>query len=251
MVTCNIVYDDKIDWNSEDGKTIEEFKNIPCVNVVSDITFLKTEAPTLFYGYRNAVKNCGPFDKSSRVINKSYAWTYSKGEVDFECWVDEFVNGATESWFKYVDNGIDVVFDELDIDAFGSKLGPWPLIHDGNYEIYIADWNNGEIIIHSIKKDTLEYVGIKPDEFMESLAEILDYKFLTFEADRYWNQKRLRKKNPIFIDLLLEAAGNQWMGIKEIIDQFSNVKIDRKKVIVYYLKQSEYLRPEFNSIVYR
>lgn len=238
MVICNIVVD-----GSQDMEPLRKHIKCPAINVIDDITHIHTEVPTLFYGYKNAVKHCGEFDRGNRRINSSYLWTYSKEEVDFECWVDEFVETSTKLWFNFIDNGIDVVFDEFDTKEFVSHLNPFPLIHEGNFEIYIADWRDGNINIHSIKKDTLEYVGIEPKKFLEEMYSLLDYAFLTIEAKRF---NLLSKRYPLFLDDLLFANSNEWVGIPEITKHFSNVDIDRKKVIIYYLKRSEYLRPKFH-----
>lgn len=238
MVICNIIID-----KSCDTEALKKHAKCPAINIIDDITHIHTDVPTIFYGYKNAVKHCGEFDRTKRAINSAYHWTYSKEEVDFECWLDEFVEDASNSWFKHIDNGIDVVFDEFDVKDFVSHLNSYPLIHEGNYEIYIADWRDGDIIVHSIKKDTLEYVGIKPKKFLEELYSLLDYRFLSIEAKRF---DLSLKKYPLFVDDLLFANSDEWVGIPEIIKHFSNVEIDRKKVIIYYLKRLEYLRPKFS-----
>jgi hypothetical protein len=207
---------------------------------------LDTSVPTLFYGYTNAINHCGKFDRSIRKINTSYWWSYCSKEIKSENWIVEFVQNCEKEWFKHIDNGIDVIFDEFNVDDFVSHLKPYPLVHEGNYEIYVADWRDGDIIIHSIKKDTLEYVGINPREFLTSIHEKLNYNFLSIESSTH---DLIKEKKPIFLDDLLFANSDEWIGIKEITEhfknEFSSIVVNRAAVIVYYLKQTKHLRSKF------
>lgn len=246
MVVCNIVHDPKIDWESEDGRILAKYAKVPAINVVTDITHLHTEVPTLFYGYEVAQAALGPDNvtRSNQRFSKSYSWSYMNREVSYENWIDQFVEESTLAWFKHVENGIDVVFDEFDAKEFVSHLNTWPLIHEGGYEIYIADWRDREVIIHSIKKDTLEYIGIKPQDFLWEIYEMLNFDFLTIDPKRF-DLIRAKGKYPLFLDLALASNSNEWVGIDHIIDYYSHIKIDRPKVITYYLKRAEFLRPNF------
>lgn len=250
MDICNIVFDPDIDWNSESGKLLAKHNACPAVNVISDITHLNTSVPTLFYGKSVAEELWN--DKVSigrKQLSAFHWWSYTVDEIPYECWIDEFVEDAAKNYFKYVSNGIDVVFDEFDLGEFLGHLNPFPLVHKGGYEIYIADWRDREIIIHSIKMDTLEYIGIGVDEFLHEIYELLDYDFLTIETNRYDFYNNDQEKYPIFLDELLFANSDEWVGIDELIDYYSVIHIDRPKVITYYLRQSEYLREKFN--IYR
>jgi len=246
MVICNIVYDLDDTLSELDSKILKKYENCKAVNVVTDITNLDTSVPTIFYGYRTAVKNCGSVNRSRRQINSSYWWTYSNNEIKSENWIVEFVQQCEQDWFKHIDNGIDVVFDEFDVNDFVSHLNPYPLVHEGNYEIYVADWRDDNIIIHSVKKDTLEYVGINPRDFLNSIHEKLDYKSLSIESATC---DLIKKRKPIFLDDLLFANSDEWVGIKEITEhfknEFSSIVVTRAAVIVYYLKQTKHLRDKF------
>ena len=247
MVICNIVHDPKIDWDSEDGKVLQKFKLCPAINIITDITHMDTTVPTLFFGNTVAKKAMGAekITPRNRMINKSHFWSYTNAEVPYECWIDAFVNDSAKKYFQYIPNGIDVVFDEFNTTEFVEHLNKFPLIHEGGYEIYIADWRDREIIIHSIKKDTLEYLGINVKEFLTEIYGLLDYDFLSIEARRF-DIEDDNGKMPIFLDDLLFVNSDQWTGIDEIIDYYSVIDIDRPKVITFYLRQSEYLREKFN-----
>ena len=235
MVICNIVLDDKT-------LISDKYINCPAINVIEDITFINTCVPTLFYGHDVAKKHLGDaFNRKYRKINDSYWWSYTDQEVSFDNWIDEFVDMAQRMWFKCINSGIDVVFDKaFDLSAFVDHLDPWPLIHEGTYEIYVGDWRDGVIVVHSIKKDTLEYMDIDPKKWMKAMYEQLNYNFLSINAKAFDLKQR---PIPIFLDDLLFANMDEWYGIDEIIDHFnaSGVVIDRTKVITYYLKQSQFL----------
>ena len=246
MVICNIVVPEDFEWDSEDGKLVAKHKLCPAINVVDDLTHIHTGVPTLFYSNKLAKKLWSDtIPARARKLNRFYWYTYALSEVPYENWIDEFVADAAKDYFQYVSNGIDVVFEDFNMVEFVSHLNPYPLIHEGGYEIYIADWRDREIIIHSIKKDTLEYIGIKPKEFLTQMYELLDYDFLSIEANRYDLRSKLNNKIPVFLDDLLFANSDQWFGIDEIIDYYSVIEIDRPKVITFYLRQSEYLRQKF------
>jgi len=187
-------------------------------------------------------------DRTNTKINRFYYWTYNDSEIQFENWIEDFIQKCFDEKFKYINNGIDVVFKTFNIEEFINHLNPYPLVHEGRYEIYIADWRDGDIVIHSIKKDTLEYVGVDPNRFILAMHKMLDYEFLTFESRQF---QLVNEKPPVFIDSLLHAFNNTWMGIDEIIENFkySGIEsIDRKSIIVYYLQESEFLRDQFKNI---
>ena len=242
MVICNIVCD------GLKRPELKKYVDCQAINTITDITDLHTGLPTLFYGYECAREHFPDLDRKNRTINEFYSWSYAEDEIPYENWVDEFVSSAGEKWFTFIDNGIDVVFDMFEVDAFCDHLFPYPLIQEGNYEVYIADFRDGDIIIHSIKKDTLEYVGIKVEDFLNEIYDRLEYRFISFEPKRF---DLTSKSLPVFLDTALHANGDKWMGIPEIINHFngSGVDIDRKKIIVYYLKQSKFLREKFNLYI--
>jgi len=243
MVICNVVYDPIIE-----DDLINELKNSPVVNTIDSITHIRSEVPTLFYGYKHAKKCLGEkMTRGSTDVNKYYCWSYSDAEIKAENWVKKFIEQSGKQWFEHVDSSIDVVFEELDVDKFIEYLHPWPMIHEGTYEIYVADWSqNSNIKIHSIKKDTLEYLDIDPKDFLQELYDKLDYNFLAIEAQKF---DLSDDKFPVFLDDMLYASTNTWTGIDDIIDYFrgTGVEIDRKKVIVYYLRKSAFLRRYFSQ----
>lgn len=248
MVICNIVHDSEMDWDSEDGKVLQKYGLCPAINIITDITHLDTTVPTLFYGNKVAKRFMGEekITPRNRKITKFHYWSYTFAEVPYENWIIAFVKESADNYFKYVSNGIDVVFDEFNTTEFVEHLNPYPLIHEGGYEIYIADWRDREIIIHSIKKDTLEYIGINVKEFLTEIYEMLDYDFLSIEANRFDISSKVNNKIPVFLDDLLFANCDKWTGIDELIDYYSVIDITRPKVITYYLRQSEFLREKFN-----
>lgn len=246
MVICNIVIDPNETYCESDELILGKYKLCSAIRVVDDITFL-TPSPTIFYGFKNANSRFkGELDRQEKWINKHYCWTYNDSEISFENWLDKFVDECFDKYFKYVDSGIDVVFERnFDWVEFTKWLHPYPIIHEGKYEIYIADWIDGEdITIHSVKKDTLKYINEDPTKFIHTLYQLLDYEFLSIDAK---SVDLSMKKKPIFLDDLLFANSNQWIGVDEVINNFSLVEIDRKKIIVYYLKQSAHLREHFEK----
>lgn len=237
MVICNIVYGLNID--KSDFEILEKLGKCKSINVISDITFLNTDVPTIFYGYKTAIKNCGEFDRNDHQINSKYWWTYCNGEIESENWIFQFVKMCEESWFSYVDNGIDVIFDDFNLDDFINKLSSYPLIHEGEYEIYVAEFDDGVITIHSFKKETLEYSGVKPNDFLKYMYSKLDYNFLSFESKRYDLIENFH--HPIFLDDVLFSIYGELFEVKDVANNFKNdftqFFIDRPKVIVYYLKR--------------
>ena len=246
MVICNVVCRETADIEG-----LNRLKNMPIVNVIDNITNIRSEVPTLFYGLALAQEHLGEVDRKSTKISNHYYWTYSDKEYKAENWLEAFVKKSGEDWFKFKDRGIDVVFDKFDMADFVGDLQPWPMIHEGTYEIYIADWRlnidtTTSILIYSIKKDTLEYLDIDPKDFLQELYDALEYRFLAIEAKRF---DLSNENKPIFLDDLLYANTDKWVGIDEIINHFvgTGVEIDRRKVIVYYLKQSAFLRRYFSK----
>jgi len=245
MFICNIVLNSQEKLNEKDEKIIGWMKTCPAINFIDNITFIHTEVPTLFYGHATTLDCFGDkFSRTERKINEHYYWTYSSGEVDHELWVEEFIKMCEIKWFKCVDNGIDVVFQKFDIEEFAKHLNPWPMIHEGKYEIYIGDWRDGEIVIHSIKKDTIEYLGVKHEKWLKALYKLLNYDFVALEANQF---DIFGDDLPVFVDDVLYANNDEWRGISEIIDHYHgvNIVIDRKKVIIFYLNMSANLRQKF------
>ena len=129
MVTCNIVVESSYE-NKDDLKLMSKYENTPSINVITDITHIDTSVPTIFYGYLNAVNHCGEFDRSNKQINQMYAWTYNNKEMSFENWLERFVNDAEVGFFKYIDIGIDLVFEDFGIEGFIGGLSQYlSLIH--------------------------------------------------------------------------------------------------------------------------
>jgi hypothetical protein len=249
MFICNIVYQEDPNVTSEDENTIKWLEECAAINLTTDLRDIIVEVPTLFWGITVARDMFPGFlDKSKRHIMGNYYWSYTDSEISHENWVTKFVKDCGNKWFNAKDNGIDVVFNEFDAQSFVDHLDPWPLIHEGTYEIYIADFRGDGIIIHSVKKDTLEYIDINPSEWLTVIYEALNYQFLSIESKRFDLKS---PKLPIFLDDLLFANVDKWNGVDDIISNFSKstVDIDRKKVITYYLKQSEFLRPKFDLYI--
>lgn len=236
MVICNVIYGENM--NSEDLEILGKLRLCKSINVLTDILNLDEGANTIFYGYGTASKYFDIENRKNYRISDRCWWTYTNSEIKFENWIYQFIKKCESEWFSYKDNGIDIIFDDFNLDDFIGKLKPYPLIHEGDYEIYIAEYSDGDITINSIKKETLEYAGINPKDFLKYIYSKLDYNFLTFESKRYGLIQN--DKLPIFLDDLLFSISGELFEVKDVVNhfrnEFSSFKIDRSKVIVYYLK---------------
>ncbi len=243
MVICNIIHRESAFDTDVDKRLISKYKKCPAIDVVSDIP-PTASLPSIIYGYGLAQAVTGKdVPRDTNKIKDNLYWTYSDSEIGFENWLDEFVRQIKEDWFRCLENGIDVVFNDFNVGEFAKALWPWPLIHEGTYEIYVAEVRGeSEIVVHSIKKDTLEYIGIDPTGFLDDLHAKLGYRCLSIETPRH---DLVRKPRPVFVDDILYSETGVWNGVDEILANFAGFRLERKDILVYYLRVSKHLRPRF------
>lgn len=244
MVICNVIYGENM--NSEDLEILGKLRLCKSINVLTDILNLDEGANTIFYGYGTASKYFDIDNRKNYRISDRCWWTYTNSEIKFENWIYQFIKKCESEWFSYKDNGIDIIFDDFNLDDFIGKLKPYPLIHEGDYEIYIAEYSDGDITINSIKKETLEYAGINPKDFLKYIYSKLDYNFLYIDSKKY---DLINNPHPIFLDDFIFSNTGELIDISEVVDHFkcdlTNFKIDRPKFIIYCLKRIKDMRGDF------
>lgn len=246
MVTCcNILYDTEF----KDSLLFKKYrhKTHSPVKFSQDITELDTMVPTLVYGYKLAKSIFGDMiSQTNRRINNHYYWSYNPTEMEKEDWSIKFVDTCIRSWLSCNKISVDVVFGGFfDVKGFIDKLGPYPMIVEGNFEIYVGDWSEKEVTVYSIQKQAFEYVDTNPQDVLTNMYTWLDNKFLTYDTKKFYSVDSNKNRNPVFVDELLFANSDVWIGIPEIHSIFEDMVITHNEVITYYLQRSECYREKF------
>lgn len=237
MVICNIV-SERIDG------VIEKYNKVPVINLVSDITHIQTQVPTLFYGYKTALKYFVNFNRSNRRISKSYLWSYSFDEIKSEVWVDEFVKECLENYIKYKDIGIDTVFYDVDLSKICNSLNKYPLICSGNHLIYICDYTDDGIVVYSTKKDTLDYVGLSTEQILREIAETLNHEYLVVET----NDTEIKHPRPVNLLDMYCSITNESIGFDKLKSKFRGLKdLSKPEMLTIILQETKYLRGMFRN----
>jgi len=240
MVICNVLLD-TID------EKISNLNTKKIINVCTDLTQIDTTVETLVYGYSLAKKLFGKYlNPTTAKINSSYYWSFSTNEKENTTIVDEFIESRVKKYFKCIENGIDVVIKEFDIDIFVDHLTEYPLLHRGKHEIYVVDYRaSNQYIIHSFKKDTLEYSGVSPDVFFNAIIDKLHSECIMFSTDEIdlFNDREVL---PLFLQDLYLAETNIWLTMKDIEREVMILKntntISKADVLIFLVKKLEFIR---------
>lgn len=243
MKMCNIVFGDLPD----DDLTIKKLKKRnPFVNFIHVDEYKKTNnLPTLWYGLKLTKSYFGDkFNMLSKNLGGEDKWCYAQSERE-DSDIDLFIHDSMSKFLLYVDDGIDPVFDGFDLDRFMEDLSPYPLIHNGKYELYFCEYfpKNEEqfkVFISSMKKDALVYAGHDPEEVFYEAIDFLDgecYVLDTREFDFFCIDYE-----PIFIVDFIQAKTGDILPPEVVVRSFSPRYVTKGELLTYYLKLANTLR---------
>jgi len=247
MVICNIVYDKKDDC-------LQKYLDLPFINAADKHWKVKRNIPTLIYGFKLAKElypnEIDPHNNCIRT-NGLLNWSYSIEEFENKCWLDSWITQSIEKHLRCVPNNIDVIFNKsFELKAFLEKIDPFPLVHAGKHEIYIAekrDWDNA-CIIHSFQMDNLTYAGIDPETFYYELLNYFENRCVVLSTNDI-DFTRIKNTPISFQDLSL-ASQNESIDIQKIIRTFSSfIPLSKEMVLTYFLKHDLYSKTLFHSFL--
>jgi len=237
MVICNLL----VPVNQSDE--ISQYKNKWYINMVNDITHLHTDVPTFIYTYELAKSTF-----SNQEINPTSDWKIN----DYYYWgdsiekVDSFIELCMKKWFNYTDVGIDLVFDEFDVDYFISNLSRWPILHNGKYELYFVEKRRENIIIHSIQKSNLKYSNINPEDLFLTVLNKLKGECLVLSSDDVLLNNI--QFEPIIIEDLIQSFLGELIRVNDVVNMFKPRYLTNGEVLVFYMKKIAGIREKFDYI---
>jgi len=231
---CNILTDKKC-YN--ESLELRPYKRIPGILVHTNEknVYSCKNGSTIIYGHKLAVKIGAP----------NLEISYNEFEMPNNVTLHKIVNRFLDCHFKHIENGIDVVFNEFDMENFCAKLIGRVLLHVGQYEIYVADMivhptiePIKKVIVHSIKKDTLEYIGIDPKEFVDDFLNTIQKPCVIFSTEEI----DLLKLCPLGkVDFLIEkhfSETGRVIDLQKIVDIFSPIrKLTKEELLTYVVKK--------------
>lgn len=237
MVICNI-FSDVFDTS----KILQGYRGHDFINFAKTKHDLVVGVPTLVYGYKFAKQEYPHFNDSTKVVGKNIFWSYNEYEFRNKVSASVFIDKCLDDFFKHEEHGIDVVFQNYDLDAFVKSLrGFYPLIHNGKYEIYFAVVNSKlpEIAVWSIKKDTLAYVDIDPMNLLHEAIGVLEGECVVFSTDEVELTKL--KKHPVYLNNLRQAFHGDVITFETIFSKFAKFRtLSKGDILTYVLKSEQY-----------
>jgi len=240
MKICNIVIPDGY-GDSTTRKLIDN----PLVNVCEisrmpghDYDSWKA-VPALWYGYRVAGQG---FDfHNINILSEGYIqgtkdqyWCFNESERP-STYAEEFVYDCLTRVLLHIDDGIDPVFDGFDIETFVAGLGDFPLIHNGRYELYFGEYTpDGDILISSMKKDSLKYINIDPDDLFYNIIDDLEGHCMVVSTDEF-DLFETDYQPTFIVDWIQSKSGNP-LTPETIVSMFKPRHITKGELLTYYMK---------------
>lgn len=255
MVLCNIIHDKLTD--ARDEEALKKYIESPLFNVCKKPSQILDGLPVILYGRKLATDagykivgmdpNC--LDKNGYATNWPILWTYAASELYEQMMLHDLAKSIIDRHFFYLDLSVDVVFHDWDYPSWLHKIYPWPLVHAGKYELYVAekdDYNN--ISIHSFKYDNLQYAGIDPETMFYDIIRDLGSKcvvFSTAEID-------LTKLNtiPISYQDLAQAHDGEIPTFSSIIKLYAPFRqLSKHDVLMHILRAKYFNKQKLSSFI--
>jgi hypothetical protein len=191
------------------------------------------DIPNIIYGFKLATSTM-IIDINHPKIDDNTFWVHSKGEIGFdEGLIDNLISDIHHKSNDLKCEAIELVLGEWDVDEFLMKLNGPPIIHDGNYEIYIVNSSDGKI--YSFQKDEMRYCKIHPRQFLDNLYEKLSFNFYAFSSDEIDNKYILNNINPIYIQDLILSTYIKYIDENIILNNYYLKERLEKKYYLYII----------------
>ncbi len=219
--------------------SIDQIYSNELINVVNESDYKGSSLPTLIYTHKLA-KRLYP-DITFSILDEGgeievgVRWCFGSEEKRSD-YIFKYIDRVVEDYLFYIDNGIDPVFDDYDIETFIGSLCPYPLIHNGKYEIYFVEMlKDNRVVVSSLKKDAMIYVGYDPDEFFYTAIEMLDGECFVLSTDEF--DFDMTHSIPLFVIDFIQAKSGDVLTIDKLKDRLPMTK---GSILTYYMKLAHY-----------
>ena len=189
--------------------------------------------PNIFYSFKLANATM-LIDVDDYTINDTTYWIHSKNEFGFnEQLVESLICDIHEASNNLEYEPVELILDGWSLDKFLMKLNGPPIIHSGDYEIYIVNSSDGKT--YSFQKDEMKYCDIDPKEFLETIYYRLNYNFYVYSSIEIDDKFILNNYNPIYIQDLILSYNIEYIEYIDIINRYKLNKNIDKKYYVYLI----------------
>jgi hypothetical protein len=249
MKLINILVDPEVDINF-----LERFSFF--ANITSNLRSCIPGTTTIVYGYGLA-KSAFPglIDPLNRKVMDNLYWIPTKSE--------KYIGEKDESTAKLFASIIEEVLmrnvEEVEVDpVFGgfhkedfANMSSGALIHNGRFEIYIGTFGIS-YKLYSIKKDSLEFIGVDPEQYYQSLIDInvKDGGFI-LEFDEMGLRELDKISDTKFVVEFIQAITGELINLDTLLKEFSSAgMVGPKKylLLAYYMKILDNLATEYRVV---